>query len=468
MSFGGFGGIPRGAGAHKKKPPTVASAQGKPQGPGSKPTIHTAHGTPQGPGSRKGAAPTISAPAGRPHGPEALPVQAVQPKVVPRPEVKHVVLPYAGQNRPGGLPPPTVAHNAKPPRGFNQGGPLHYSAGETLRASQETRDMWEVRADLWKTGNIFVSAVLSIHNRSKLFRRALYSYLWQTMPPENWEILLLDDMSTEDLSKTYHDMIGRINMRHVKIDHRRHPLWKSKNPSWSEGQKENWYHTPAITMNVGFHLARGPVICLCHPEILHPPENFERAAVRIFAEEQVYLFGTTYVGTQASNEWLDRRRNWTAAGWGGFLQAVGAEGLNKLTGECYWYTSFIPRAAARKVHGVDFEYLNGVAGEDDDFRERVKLAGWTPIHAPELEGFHQDHSHEREQHRRRDTDEWASGLEANRALYNGRKQRGFPVVANGTADWTGIECFVEERRYTVGSRSAQVFTSPPSVAEPIS
>jgi glycosyltransferase involved in cell wall biosynthesis len=333
--------------------------------------------------------------------------------------------------------------------------------GHTVVASLSVSELWGRRHQVWKqTKGVVVSAVLSIHNRSKLFNRALFGYLWQTMPPDKWEIILLDDMSTEDLSLTYKPFIGKMNIRHVKVDHTRHPMWKKKNPHWRPGGKENWYHTPAITINMGFYLARGPVICLCHPEILHAPENFERAAIRIMAEENVFLFGTTYLGTRRTNDWLDKTPQWTKNGWHGFMNDVEGEAMSKFKEECYWYTSFLPRAAAGKTGGVDFDYLKGVAGEDDDFRERVRIAGYQPVHAPELMGLHQDHGDEKERHRRRDTDEWYIGLETNRATYYRRRVYGFPQPANRGYDWTGKECFVMETRYRVGIDKPEIVSVP--------
>jgi glycosyltransferase involved in cell wall biosynthesis len=345
----------------------------------------------------------------------------------------------------------------RPPRSGTRSVPR---GGQTVPAPFSVEQLWGKRSEVWASNpGIIVSAVLSIHNRSKLFSRALLGYLWQTLPPEKWEIILLDDMSTEDLSLTYQPYIGKMNLRHVRVDHRKFPLWGRKNPGWEPGKKENWYHTPALTINLGAHLARGPVICLCHPEILHAPENLERAAIRIMAEEKVYLFGTTFLGTQEDNRKLDGTRDWRAHDWAGFQGDHHVDKLQKYTDECYWYTSFLPRAAFRKIGGVDFEYLKGVAGEDDDFRERVRLAGYIPIHAPELSGFHQDHSDESERHRKRDTSDWFIGLETNRATYYRRKAKGFPAIANQGTDWTASDCFVDERRYTLGNSAPELFTS---------
>ena len=294
---------------------------------------------------------------------------------------------------------------------------------------------------------IKVSAVLSIHNRSKLFKRALEGYLWQTLPAREWEILLLDDMSTEDLRRTYEHLIGKINIRHIRMDHTRHPVFKKRNPGWRRGDRENWYHTPAITMNAGFFMAKGAVVCLCHPEILHAPKNFE-IAVQMLTDQAGFLFGTTYLGTQETNVWLDKKDAWSSLGWDGFLAGCGAAKLPKYGYECYWYTSFLPKEGAHAIGGVDFEYLNGAAAEDDDFRDRMAKAGWPPVHVDAIQGFHQDHSDEGEIHRRRDTSQWEAGLAVNRKTYSSRRESGnYPYPANAGMDWTSMGCVIEETVY---------------------
>lgn len=299
---------------------------------------------------------------------------------------------------------------------------------------------------------MLVSAVLSIHNRSALFARALPGYLWQTLPKAEWEIILVDDCSTEDLSRIYQPYVGQINLRHVEFDHRRHPLWQARNPKWEPGKAEDWYHTPSLTINAGIQLARGSIICLCHPEILHAPGNFEQAVHCLdrLGRKQ-YLFGCTYLGTQAHNTWLDRNPWYERGGWDGFLRQIRHTSLRRFgPTELYWYTSFLPKAACEAVRGVDFEFLKGVAGEDDDFRDRVHRAGWAATYDQAIQGFHQDHSHESEPHRLRHTREWQKGLNHNRALYYKRKNEGcYPQPANANVDWTAQECIANVREYAL-------------------
>jgi len=287
-----------------------------------------------------------------------------------------------------------------------------------------------------------ITVALSIHNRSELFRRALPSYLVQTMPPEDWEIILVDDMSSEDLREVCEPLSERINITHIYMDHTRHPIFKEMNPNW-DGSHSNWYHTPAISLNIAMARARGDVVCLCHPEIIHAPTNFERAwEILGIRKERQFVFGRTYLGTQATNRAMENLP--ATLPWDRFVEKIELHKIPHFrSNEQYWYTSFLPREACEVVGGVDFEYLRGVAGEDDDFRERVKRAGYAPVTWDNITGLHQDHMHETEHHHRRDTPEWEAGLIVNRRTFFGRRDRNkFPVRANVGYDWTGSECVV--------------------------
>lgn len=303
-----------------------------------------------------------------------------------------------------------------------------------------------------------ISAVLSIHNRGTLFARALRSYLWQAMGRNEWEIILVDDMSTEDLSHTYRDLIGQINLRHVHFDHTRHTIFRERNPNWKRGIPQDWFHTPALTINAGSALARGKVICLCHPEIIHGPENFENAEYLLRINPMQYLFGVTYLGEHRTNCWLEANADWPSKPWINILKIINKPQLHAFgPNELYWYTSFLPKLAVEAVGGVDFVYLNGVAAEDDDFRDRVKLAGWVPVHSEKIQGLHQDHSDETEPHRRRNSYVWQDGLARNREVYyHRRNNRLYPVKANAKYDWTAMECVVKIVEYTVGSSVGKV------------
>jgi len=314
--------------------------------------------------------------------------------------------------------------------------------------------------------SVTISIVISTHNRSELFRRALDGYVWQTLPTKNWEILLVDDMSTEDLSNSYQHLIGQINLRHIKVDHRHNPVWKMRNPNGAAGSFENWYRTPVITNNIGCHLAKGKLIGLCPPEVLHAPQNLE-AAVKRLESEKCFLFGRTYVGSALMNAWLDSC-SWSSQGWDFFLRDVARSGRIEKFAQDELAVLFLPKKAVEAVGGMDLDYLNGVSGEDDDFKERAMLAGWKPTFAPEIEAFHQDHSNEKEPHRQRTSAFWQQGFSRNHRIFQMRKREtGFPIPANRGFDWTSRECIVSETSYKVGStKPEEKPILPPSAIMP--
>jgi hypothetical protein len=314
---------------------------------------------------------------------------------------------------------------------------------------------------------MIISANLSIHNRGKLFKRALLGYLWQTLPRKDWEIVLVDDMSTEDLSQTYKDLIGEINLRHVHFDHKKHAMFREMNPKWEPGQPENWYHTPALSLNLGAHLSRGEFLAVCHPEILHAPDNFEKAAVTLTNNPKQFLFGATWLGSYRNNLLLEQIPDWREMGWDHFIAAQNRpyhlHCFNQ--NELYWYTSFLPRQAFVATRGVEFDWMRGVAGEDDCFRDCVKMAGYMPVYRDDIQGFHQDHSDEKEAHRDRSGERWKLALERNRTKYYEMREGRipYPFPANPDYDWTARECIVKIIDYKVGSKEA--ITSYPIACE---
>ncbi len=68
---------------------------------------------------------------------------------------------------------------------------------------------------------IHVSMVLSVHNRAELLRHAMPSYRWQTLPPREWEVVVIDDGSTDDLEEMLRVEGDGLNVRLLRMDHTR-------------------------------------------------------------------------------------------------------------------------------------------------------------------------------------------------------------------------------------------------------
>lgn len=296
-----------------------------------------------------------------------------------------------------------------------------------------------------------ISAILSIHNRAKLLHRALRFYERQTMDPKDFEIIVIDDLSTCDLGEVIAPFKGKLNVRHVLFDHRRLDKWKRLNPA-GQGAYENWTHSPGAALNAGFALAQSPVLCLCHPEVIHAPANFEIAYDLLVTQAKPWnIFGHTYLGTLELNRRIDVEPAILDRPWTDFMGLV--QSLNTPTfgdSELYWYCSFLTRDAAHRIRGCNLEYVgDGLAADDDEFKARLEIAGFHPALRKEIVGIHQSHDDEPEKHRQRETAFWKNALQKNRTLWYGHRNNGYPRVVNPDMDWTCMQCVVGEKQYVL-------------------
>ena len=288
-----------------------------------------------------------------------------------------------------------------------------------------------------------LSLIVSIFNRRDLFACGLKSWSQQTLPASDWELILVDDMSNEDLREVYGPYIGQLNIRHVRMDHTKHRIFHEINPGWTDGQAENWYHTPALSINLGLRLARGENIGIVQPEVVAHREAF-RLGVEQAEQRQSFVFGKMILSSP------NFRENYVLSGdpnfeshWNICQQDPGA--IRFEDHELYWYLAFLRRDAAFAVGGVDEEYLRGVYAEDDDFKHRLRLAGWPPHLEREIRGFHLDHSHENSRRGLQQTNPrlWDRISIINRERYarwgHGRDHE-YPLVANQGYDWGSMDC----------------------------
>lgn len=254
-----------------------------------------------------------------------------------------------------------------------------------------------------------VSILLSIYNRGELLDLGLQSLLAQTMPTNEWEIILADDMSTEDLSKVYSKY--PFNVTHIRFNPKSHPNYKG-------------YHTQSLALNLAAKQARGEVLLISQPEMLHDAENLMRGyeeARKVqtqpdgsITSEIVYgltiLSHPKFTETVLETGYTDFNALWDEA--------------NKLAqpftdNELYWYIAFVKREHFMSVHGVEESYMEGVYAEDDEFKNRLGYYGVLPILDRGIRGIHINHEYEGDLYSKQDrhTSFWAKGAERNRKKY---------------------------------------------------
>lgn len=271
-----------------------------------------------------------------------------------------------------------------------------------------------------------LSVLVPIHNRGDLLAIGLASLAAQRFT--DWELVLIDDQSTEDLRKVY--SAYPINVQHIRFNPKGHPDYRG-------------YHTPALALNLGIRQAKGEVICITQPEIIHNAESLQRGYDQALQDE--FVFGKVMLTTGAFTKWV--RSNWSQtpfdACWNKGLALGGAPFQDS---ELYWYQAFVKRKHAEAIRGVDESYMQGVYAEDDSFKERLRSHGVLPALNRAIQGIHIDHSHEGDLYPKQDRRAafWEKGAAHNRAKFFDWLKGPRPALANGT-DW-GDDRYIESIR----------------------
>jgi glycosyltransferase involved in cell wall biosynthesis len=231
-----------------------------------------------------------------------------------------------------------------------------------------------------------VSVIISAcDKREHLFEKALDTWENQSLPKDQWEMLVVDDAQREKLRELCREGARRhsLNIRFIRID-----KGKSAIPVKT--------FIPVLTNNVGFRQARGDAVVITGPETLQARDNLKIAAGMVDRMECAY--GRVYRASVKATEYMGK--GWSKLKDRGMQQLLQIPGAKE---ECvtmpphppaYWYFMTVAREHVLRISGVDERFLGGLCGEDDDFSNRMKLAGVTPVFEPRILGIHQDHSRE--------------------------------------------------------------------------
>lgn len=288
-----------------------------------------------------------------------------------------------------------------------------------------------------------ISVILSIFNRSELLRLGLASLVTQTMSTKDFEVILVDDNSTEDLSLVYKDF--PLNVTHIRFDPTSHPSYKG-------------YHTPSLAINLGIKEASGEVLCISQPEVYHNNEDFMRGW-DYARQNKEFVFGRTILSHRVFTAWA--RANmpcsfemaWQEALKHGQVFPAFPEDTEGDKG-LYWFNAYVRKDYAEAITGVDESYMKGVYAEDDNFRDRLKFCGVMPVLNPSIKGVHINHAYEEDIYVKQDRHAsfWYKGAEYNRTKY--RKfcvaiQNGEVVKVKANDTWGDPKYITSIKRQTV-------------------
>lgn len=281
-----------------------------------------------------------------------------------------------------------------------------------------------------------VSVIISAcPNREELFERSLYTYTKQAFSKEEFEILLVDDGDRRELfqlCKDFHKYYG-LRFQYIKID-----------PSKSSYPIKSF--TPALTNNVGFRMSEGEVVVITGPETMQAENNIKVAYT--MSERRQCAYGLVFRASQEFNNHL-KRVDWRKDRFSDILRYPGAQA------ECrtrpphppaYWYCMAVARGYVMQIRGVDEKFLEGICAEDDDFSNRMRFCGVTPIFEHNIVGIHQNHDSgdaDDPTHNIRQTNKWDELRRHNINLMHENIRKGDPV-ANKNHVWGNLQTIVEK------------------------
>ena len=225
-----------------------------------------------------------------------------------------------------------------------------------------------------------VSVIISVcDNRFEMFGRSLDTWVNQTELKNEFELIIVDDSERNDLfnlCKEYNKING-LQFQLIRINNSKCDL-----PITT--------FTPVLTNNVGMRAARGDVVCITGPETLQAENNIKFASS--FSNRQECGYGLVYKSNKSFVNLISKQ--WDGK-FKGLLDLPGARAdcLTKPPHPpAYYYFVAVKKKYVEKIGGLDERFAQGFCGEDDDFANRMRMSGITPVFEHNIIGIHQDHS----------------------------------------------------------------------------
>ena len=197
-----------------------------------------------------------------------------------------------------------------------------------------------------------VSVVVATHNRAEGLAALIDSLRRQTLGPDEFEVILVDDGSSDATP----EVIARA---------------EREGPLRVRGIRREVAGGPAAARNDGWRAATAPFVAFTDDDCV-VAENWLETGLAELREGEV-VQGRTDPNPEQMHRWgpFSRTREIHAAG-----------------PEYETCNIFYPRCLLEELGGFDDERFPAPGGEDTDLAWRAKAAGWEIRYAPEAQVFH--------------------------------------------------------------------------------
>lgn len=281
-----------------------------------------------------------------------------------------------------------------------------------------------------------VSVVISVcDGRDHLFEKSLDTWVNQSIPYKDFELVIVDDANRHYIRNLIYEYnkLG-LQFQYIRV-----------NKNLADVPITTFL--PILTNNVGIRCSRGQVIVITGLETLQAEKNLEISYE--FANRKECGYGLVF---RSNIDFVDYTNHfWEELKPQPFACLLGIRGAQA---ECrtrpphppaYSYFVCCRKEYIEDIGGYDEDFNQGVFAEDDDYANRMKLSGITPVFEHRILGIHQDHSREDmkdENHNLRFTSEINILRKRNIELLN-KNQKERKIIANQDHTWGDPKTIIE-------------------------
>lgn len=253
-----------------------------------------------------------------------------------------------------------------------------------------------------------ISIIISSYNRTELFRRSLFS-LVKNKPKEDWELVVVDEESTQDILKELRDFESEIPFKLIKV--------KTKDIESKLGIKK-YHNNPSVTNNIGFAHSKGDKIFLMGNEIIVWDDAINKMVEEI-SNKNYLILSTTYDVPKQIIDVLDNYGSNLLKGMVQFCKKWPLQS-NSYRSNVTNYLSLVNRSAWEALDGYDERYFGGIACEDSDFYQRFRALPNNEVVLSNSISLHQFHGGKTTYYEPENVSKetWDNGVSKNREFFH--------------------------------------------------